>query len=184
MQNLGKYSILKKLGIFVCFAIVIVIIFAGGTDKLLARRQVSGTDCEGSFVADSILYQSPLSSYLYDAEQMSKSDKQFKITDDIFEMPDFGVLKCKIEKPVYEYCKDAFEVVNGKTYVVLNDPVSDYDIDVSAYLTRIALKVFDKNGNDTGYVVYKFIDADKQAHIFVAAFYDGSAQVMIGLKAI
>ncbi|MCM1365436.1 MAG: hypothetical protein NC122_09970 [Faecalibacterium sp.] len=165
--------IAKKIGIALCFAVAVIIIFSGSANRLLIRKRVAGMELEGRFTVERVMYQSPLSSQFYSDDELNVT---CEISDEFFDSPDFDCMGETIEKPVYEYNKESFKVVDGKTYALLvqNDgefePDDTNSVDVSAYLTRIALKVFDSHGNDTGYVLYKFIDADKHPHIYLAKF--------------
>ncbi|MCM1544325.1 MAG: hypothetical protein NC110_03405 [Ruminococcus sp.] len=157
--------IVKKIGIFLCFAVAVVIIFTDSANRLLNIRHVNGTACEGIFDVSYDRFVAPFSDWEYDETYLQ--GKQFTINDDVFEAPEFLADGQRIEKPVYKYWKNAFRVIGGKTYIMVHDTESTSNIDVSAFGTRIALKVFDQSGNDTGYIIYRMIDADKQAHIFI-----------------
>lgn len=160
-----EHRLIKKIGIVICFIVAVVIAFTCSGDKILDIRHVNGTACEGSFITAVERFVMPFSDFEFDESKLS--EVQFTISDDVFEASDFLTEGMRIERPVYKYWKEAFYVTGGKVYVMTRDTENSSNVDLSAYGTRIALKVFDKGGNDTGYIVYNCIDGNKQSHIFI-----------------
>ncbi|MGN0468730.1 MAG: hypothetical protein ACI4GY_08415 [Acutalibacteraceae bacterium] len=164
--------------LIIFFCAFLLILLSKPLSSITKTVSTDKLDCLGSLQFEKAVFTNPLMSTFYSDEELSQKALKLTVTDKLFSDELHGI---RIEKPVYKFFDGAFEVKNAKTYAVLDtaqreNPNESNSVDFSSYHTRYAFCVYDKNGQNSGDVIYCCYDKLGDADIYLAHFSQSNSE--------
>ncbi|MGN1419396.1 MAG: hypothetical protein ACI4W6_08710 [Acutalibacteraceae bacterium] len=178
MKNLKLKSGVLGLSGIIIFCAFLLLFFSKPLSSITKTVSADKLDCLGSLQFEKAVFTSPLVSGVYSDEVLAEESPGLTVTDKLFSDELHGI---RIENPVYKFFDGAFEVKNTKTYALLDtaqreNPDETNSADFSLYHTRYAFCVYDKNGKNSGEVIYCCYDTLGNADVYLAYFSQSNSE--------